>query len=219
MSGTLELERLEEEYEDYLIEAENALEIALARITNVQRSLEHESIRSPFDTIEKRLKTFESVMEKCERKGYPKTIESIRENVLDVAGIRVITPFFDDIEKVVDFLRHIPGLFINKEKDYVTCPKDNGYASYHIHACVDIYLPSSKSTKIIPIEIQVRDMSMNLWATTEHLVKYKHHNPDPEVSQQFKEMADILREAALKAMELRDLQMKLAGIPADLNQN
>ena len=178
---------------------------------NVQRALENHEGRSPFDTVENRVKTFESTIEKCERKGYELSIDSIRENITDIAGIRILTPFRDDIYEVVEIPRHIPGINIYSEKDYVEKPKENGYSSYHIHARIEIYTPTDNktgTTKFVPLEIQIRDKAMDLWATVEHIVKYKNNKcntSDPKISQQFKQMADILRDFDEHAIKLRKL--------------
>ena len=143
-------------------------------------------------------------MEKCKRRGYDTTIESIKANVLDVAGIRIITPFQDDIADVVEILHHVPGFNVEYEKDYVTTPKANGYRSYHMRIRVETYDPITGGTKLVPIEIQVRDKAMDLWATVEHIVKYKNDDPSPEVDERFKHIADILIKFDEMAIKLRD---------------
>lgn len=195
---------LEAEYDDYASEAEGALDIALSRILNVKRSLERSDQRSPFDTIESRIKTLDSVIEKCDRKDYKPNMESIKANVLDIAGIRIITPFRDDIYTVVDFLHHIPGLNVANEKDYVKNPKENGYSSYHMTVYVEIYIPIDNSTKLIPIEIQIRDKAMDTWATIEHIIRYKNPTPDPRASERLKRIAEVLDDFDEMAIELRD---------------
>ena len=195
---------LRDEFEEYRIECESALDVNLARINSVKKIAKRSGKRNFFGTIEGRIKTFESVIEKCERKGYALDIESVKRNVLDVAGIRIITPFRDDIFNVVEALRHIPGINISDEKDYVTSPKPNGYSSYHIHAQVEIYSPITGGSKLVPIEIQIRDKAMDLWASVEHVVKYKNDNPSPEVGDRFKEIAEILYKFDDMAIELRD---------------
>jgi len=131
-------------------------------------------------------------------------IEHIRRNIQDIAGIRIVTLFRDDIYRVVEILHHIPGFNIDEEKDYVEHPKPNGYSSYHMNIRVEIYSPATGGSKLIPIEIQIRDKGMDYWASLEHVIKYKNDDPSPEVEGLFKEVADIITRLSEKAIELRE---------------
>ena len=195
---------LENQFEEYAVDCEAALRVTMARIHNVKEVMKRSNKRDPFNSVTYRIKTFASVVEKCERRGYDLTIESIKANVLDVAGIRIITPFQDDIADVIEILHHIPGFNVEYKKDYVTTPKANGYRSYHMRIRVETYDPITGGTKLVPIEIQVRDKAMDLWATVEHIVKYKNDDPSPEVDERFKHIADILVQFDEMAIKLRD---------------
>ena len=194
---------LKEEYEACVVDYNAALRLALARLNNLDEAMERAGSRSPFSSINSRIKAFDSVMEKVERKGIQPDIDSIRQRVRDIAGIRIVTPFRDDIHEVADLIVKIPGLSVTDKKDYVKSPKENGYASFHLHVLVEIYHPIDGS-KLIPIEIQIRDKAMDMWATVEHIVKYKNPNPSPEVGERFKRIADILVKFDEMAIELRD---------------
>ena len=198
------LKCLEEWYNEYRIECKAALRTALAKIDNVKEMVEQQTDRSPIDAIYHRTKKFESVLEKCNRKGYDLTPESIENNIQDIAGIRIITPFRDDITIVADILRSVPGLNIKDEKDYVANPKPNGYASYHMHLLIEVYNPIKGGTRLVSIEVQIRDKSMDLWASIEHIIKYKNPDPPPEVEVLFKNAADSLAEFAETAIQMRD---------------
>jgi len=195
---------LEAAYDAYAAECEDALGIALARITSMQRAIERSHERNLICSVESRIKTFASAMEKCERRGYDKTIVGIKKNVLDVGGIRIITPFRDDIFTIANMLCHLPGVNVVDKKDYVNNPKENGYRSYHMHVMIEAFLPLTKSTKLIPLEIQIRDKAMDLWAAIEHIVRYKNDCPDPNVAENFKRTAEILTQFDEMAIELRD---------------
>ena len=190
------------EYDDYAAECESALEMTMTRITIMRRSLSRISERNPFDRIESRVKTFESTIKKCQRRGYNQTIESIKANVCDIAGIRIITKYRDEIRIVQNFIEHIPGVNVVHRKDYIEKPKANGYSSLHLGCQVEIYTPDGG--KLIPVEIQIRSKSMNLWASIEHDIKYKNDNPDPRVEGYFKKIAGLLEEFDRVSMELRD---------------
>lgn len=195
----------------YSVKCMCALRITEARITNLKQLQECYGEEAPFDRIESRIKTLESTLEKCKRKDIDIQeidIDTIRKNVKDVAGVRIITKYLDEIKKVVELIKKLPGINIVDEKDYVSKPKENGYRSYHLDAMVEIYTP--EGSELIPVEIQVRDKSMNLWATLEHELKYKNSNPSPEVTKMFKELAEILQRFDEAAIALRDFQIRQA---------
>ena len=195
---------LEEAFDSYAEECEDALNIALARIISAQRAIERASGDSPVDFIDSRVKTFESTREKCTRKSYDMTIDSIKKNVRDIAGIRIMTVFRDEIYAVVKMLHHIPGINVEDEKDYVKNPKPNGYSSYHMHVLIETWNPVVNGTKLIPIEIQIRSKSMDYWASAEHKLKYKNDEADPRVTELFKSLTDSLAKSDEIAIQLRD---------------
>ena len=148
-------------------------------------------------------------MGKCCDRNYKLSIESIKKNILDVGGIRIITYYEDDIYKVADILRHSPGIrVIDEEKDYIQKPKPNGYQSYHMHISIGLYSPIIEDVVQYVVEIQIRDIGMNNWAVIDHDVKYKK-NLKPEVAEkittELKHAAELERQAAKIAMEVRDL--------------
>ena len=203
MDSTEDLEKLEAAYDIYAAECNAAMRLTLARIENLCEAIDRAGKRNPFDRNESRIKTFKSVRGKCNTRGYDNNIESIRDKVKDVAGIRIITKYIDEIDLVRDMIEKIPGINIVKTKDYVKNPKPNGYQSVHLDCQVEIHDPY-KGSRLIPVEIQIRSKSMNLWATLEHDLKYKNANPSPEVEEKFRRIAKILREFEEEAIALRD---------------
>ncbi len=206
--GLYKLSVLEEAYEEYAIECGAALRITMARILNLQEAYDKISERSPFHSINGRIKKYDSVIEKCKRKGYDIDIESIKENVRDIAGIRIVTPFKDDIYTVAESIEHIPGINIVQEKDYVKNPKPNGYSSLHLHVQIEIYSPIQGGSKLIPLEIQIRDITMDTWAVIEQIINYKNENSTPEMQKSFKEMHSNLDQVDNEAIKLRELTTK-----------
>lgn len=195
---------LQYEFDQYALECQSALDLAMVRIENARRMIMAGPSRyDPFDRIEGRIKTFDSTIKKCIRKNYDLDIDVIKEKVKDIAGIRIITIFRDEIEQVADLIAKIPGINIVSREDYVNNPKENGYSSLHLSVQVEIYSPDEGS-KLVPIEIQIRDKSMNLWASVEHIVKYKKNNHDPQAEAYFKKMSEILTAFDEVAMQLRD---------------
>ncbi len=213
------LSSLEDAYKEYTELCRDAIDFVLPKLRSAKRAFEKNSRRNLICSIDSRIKTFESTIEKCKRRGYDISIDSIKQNVLDVGGIRIVTPFRDDIFKVVDILHHIPGINVSKEKDYVTTPKDNGYSSYHMQCLVEVYSPDSGGTRLVPVEIQIRDKGMDLWATVEHIIYYKNAVSHDKVGIKFKHIAEVLRQFDDLAIELRDLTKTDEPIKADDGSN
>ena len=199
----VDLDEFEKAYEKYAAECEAAMRLALDKIQNLSEAIDRSGNRNPFDRIESRIKTFKSVKGKCENRECGYTYEAIRETIKDVAGIRIITKYTDEIDLVKDMIKKIPGISVEKEKDYVREPKPNGYQSLHLDCRIEIYDPYNGS-QFVPVEIQIRDKAMNLWATLEHDLKYKNENPSPEVEEMFRDASKILHDFAMKAIHLRD---------------
>ena len=118
-----------------------------------------------------RIKTPESIFKKMKRKDYELTYQNLIEHINDIAGVRIICPFKANIFEVVDIIREFEDCRIIKEKDYITTPKKTGYASYHIILEVPVWLDEAKI--YAKVEIQIRTMAMDFWATLEHEIKYK----------------------------------------------
>ena len=182
---------------------EYALEITKIYLKAFERELESTGNRSPIKSIDSRLKTFSSLVEKCERKSIPLTAKDVKERIKDIAGLRIICHFRDDIYTVFDALRKMPNIMILVRKDYVESPKGNGYSSLHIIVSVPIPLTQSEP-RLIPVEIQIRDATMDLWASVEHILKYKNPNPNPATVEKLRQVAEHLRTLDAELIELRD---------------
>ena len=203
---TIENDLLREEYEEYRIKCEIALDIVETKISGIKKLTYFDTHHDIYHSFSKRLKTFESVMEKCERRGYDSTIESIRRNVRDIAGLRLITLYKDEIYDLVRILRSVHGFNIDVEKDYVKNRKASGYASYHMTVQVEIQSPVTGGTELIPVEIQIRTELMNAWAVTEHDIKYKDVKASPEAKELFKRASESQDELEDALMKLRDMK-------------
>ena len=123
------------------------------------------------DHINTRIKQPDSIVNKMKKKGCELTYKEMIENINDIAGIRVICQLKDDIFKIRNLIEEIPGIYVEKEKDYVNHPKESGYSSYHMIVKVPVTL--SKQTVYVKVEIQIRTMAMDFWASLEHKMKYK----------------------------------------------
>lgn len=169
------------------------------KVLNEQFSLEYD--RNPIDTIKSRLKSTHGIEEKLNRKGLPYNVDTIQENVKDVAGVRVICSFTEDIYMLAACLLQQDDVILLEKKDYFKNPKESGYRSLHLIVEVPIYLKNEK--KYMKVEVQFRTIAMDFWATLEHKLRYKK-DIDPEVAE---ELARELNECAEMSAEL-DLKME-----------
>lgn len=161
-----------------------------------------------FEHFHARVKTPESMVDKCQRKGYPVSTESALKKVRDAIGVRIITGFVDDIYHLVDFIRSLPNISIYNEKDFIRQVKPNGYRSYHLILEVDTPYPDCLGNErgTYFIEVQLRTIAMDSWASLEHQMKYKHDIKNPErISQELKRCADELASCDLTMQTIRNL--------------
>ncbi len=131
---------------------------------------------SPIEQVTGRVKTISSILEKAQKKGID--VEEIEKDIEDIAGVRIICQFVEDIYKVVELIKKRADMTVKSEKDYIACKKDSGYRSYHI--IVRYSVETVKGPKTIPVEIQIRTLAMNFWATVEHSLQYKYKENMPE---------------------------------------
>ena len=191
-----------EEYGQYAALCECGMRIVLARIENLRQEAEVFSVnRSPFASIQSRIKTYESAVNKCLDRGSSCDMKAIRK-LHDIAGIRIITLYKDDIYRIRDALVRQPSIEVLEERDYVANPKDNGYRSLHLIISVHVYF--CESTKSVPVEVQIRTKAMDLWASVEHNIRYKNDTPSKEAPETFARIARILEDFDEKAICLRD---------------
>lgn len=158
--------------------------------------------RNPIQMIKSRVKRPLSIMEKLKRRGQPLTVQSISENLYDVAGIRVICSFIDDIYVVAEMLARQDDVNVLMVKDYIRCPKVNGYRSYHMIIEVPVFFSDRK--KKMRVEVQIRTMAMDFWASLDHQMKYKKDLDDSgEISEELKECAEIIAQTDIKMQSIR----------------
>lgn len=158
--------------------------------------------RNPIQMIKSRVKKPGSIIEKLQRRGYPITIQSVYDNLYDVAGIRVICSFVDDIYQVAEMLARQDDVTVLTVKDYIRCPKDNGYRSYHMIIEVPVYFSDRKEK--MRVEVQIRTIAMDFWASLDHQMKYKKDLEDStEISEELKECAEIIAQTDLKMLSIR----------------
>lgn len=146
-----------------------------AEVLNDEMSVRYH--RNPISSISSRVKKPESIAQKLYNKGLPFTVEAIMTNLSDVAGVRIICEFIDDIYSIAAMLAMQDDLKLIKIKDYIKYPKPNGYRSYHMIVEIPVFFSKGKTP--MRVEIQIRTMAMDFWASLDHELKYKK-NIDPQ---------------------------------------
>lgn len=158
--------------------------------------------RNPIQMIKSRVKKPNSIISKLEKRGQPVTVASIKDNLDDVAGIRVICSFVDDIYAVANMLAHQDDVNVLMVKDYIRSPKINGYRSYHMIVEVPVHF-SDRKTKM-RVEVQIRTIAMDFWASLDHQMKYKKDMDDTdEISQELTECAEVIAQIDRRMQEIR----------------
>lgn len=168
-------------------------------VLNEEYSLQHD--RNPINSIKSRLKSMPSMRDKMERNHLPMNLTSLEENLKDVAGIRVICAFPEDVYTIADALLKQDDIELLERKDYIARPKENGYRSLHLIVGVPIFLANEKRT--MKVEIQLRTIAMDCWASLEHQLRYKKNREfTPEMA----------AELTLCAQMSAELDMRMDGL-------
>lgn len=207
LSDAKSFHKLMVEYRSVMREVESRLHV-------LSDMFSEEYKRNPFESIKCRLKSPESIYRKLEKKGFPATVESIQENLTDVAGLRVICSFPDDIYRLAELLIKQDDIILLRKKDYIEAPKANGYRSLHLILSVPVFLPDEK--KYMKAEVQFRTIAMDFWASLEHKLKYKKDiDGTDEIELQLKECADSIELLDYRMQEIRDKIYVTAHGPGD----
>ncbi len=173
-----------------------AVDELVVKFTHVKQEYQDARMYSPIESVSGRVKRISSILDKAHRKGID--IEDIEEKIEDIAGVRIICQFVEDIDTVVDIIHKRSDMIVKREKDYITQSKPSGYRSYHI--IVYYTVQTIKGPKNIEAEIQIRTLAMNFWSTIEHSLQYKYKENMPD------ELKDRLLRAS-DAVEALDREM------------
>ncbi len=180
----------------------------LDRLAAHNRTEKEKNGHSVYEHILARIKAEDSAREKCRRKGLPETPETVLLEMHDAIGIRVVCRFIDDVFKNVEYIRNTPGFTVVEEKDYIRNAKPNGYRSYHMILLVTMPLEDIRGQNPgqFYVEIQLRTLAMDSWASLEHELKYKKSIQNPEIiTAELKRCADELNSCDLSMQTIREL--------------
>ena len=197
----LAMEELRREYGKIVGVYEAAIREIDARLQtlNSEFSLKHQ--HNPIHHIESRVKSLGSIVKKLHDTGIPISIDNAKKNLHDIAGVRVVCRYVDDIYKIADLLMKKDDISVILQKDYIQNPKPNGYRSLHIVVDVPVYMSQGKL--YIPVEIQIRTVAMDFWATLEHGIRYKATDEvPPSIVAELRACADVITETDYKMQNI-----------------
>lgn len=196
-----EIERRHHELTGIMLGYQYGIDQMETRIGVLREDFNHIYGDNPIESVSSRLKSPSSIMNKMRRKGLSLTLESIGEQILDIAGVRVTCSFITDIYTVRDLLLDLPDVTLLEERDYIARPKSNGYKSLHL--IIQVPVVRATGTEQITVEVQIRTIAMDFWASLEHKIYYKYDGAVP-----VHVVAD-LREAAAAANHLDERMQQL----------
>lgn len=193
---------LAKQYKQMMLIYEAGIRQLTTKLQILNREFEQSNDRNPIENIKSRIKSAESIAKKMERKGLPMTLSCLTNNIFDIAGIRVICPFITDVYEVARMLLSQTDVELVQVKDYIREPKENGYRSLHLIVKINVFF--SDGMRQVPVEVQMRTIAMNFWASTEHQLRYKK---DIEFTE---EMHNELRHCSELMAEADERMQKLA---------
>ena len=174
-------------------------------VLNEEFSLQYD--RNPIESIKTRLKSPESLVRKIKTKELPFSVESIQENIKDVAGVRVICSFPEDIYMLADCLLNQDDITLIEKKDYIKNPKKSGYRSLHLIIEVPIFLQNGK--KNIKVEVQLRTIAMDFWASLEHKLRYKKNIDEDEIELLERELVECSEISAALDKRMEEIRNRI----------
>jgi putative GTP pyrophosphokinase len=192
-----------EEFEEMMMMYGCAIKEVQTKLQVLNDELSLARKRNPIEFIKTRIKKPDSIAVKLKKKGLPITSEAVKSNLNDVAGVRVICAFLDDIYRVADMLTAQDDVKLIKTKDYIKNPKENGYRSLHLIIEVPVYFSDHKQQ--LRVEVQIRTIAMDFWASLEHQVKYKKNVQDAKkIGDELRVCADVINRTDYHMQSIRD---------------
>ena len=192
-----------ESWTEVILIYNSALKQIETKLDILNDEFQHVHRYNPIEHIKSRIKSSESIVKKLRRNGYESTIENMVEHVNDIAGIRVICSFASDIYRLADIISNQNDIKVLSIKDYIKNPKPSGYRSYHMLVTVPIYL----SDRIVQakVEIQIRTVAMDFWASLEHKINYKFEgNVPPNIKDELVECAELISNVDTRMLSLNE---------------
>jgi len=191
-----------EKYQEIMMMYNGAMREVKTKLEVLNDELQIRRQRNPIEFIKYRMKKPMSIINKLKRKGFDSTLEAVLEHINDIAGIRVVCSFIDDIYAVTDMLIQQDDITLIERKDYIKEPKANGYRSLHLVVGIPVYFSNQK--QVMRVEVQIRTIAMDFWASLEHQIHYKNFENTPEsIIQELKDCADIISSTDQKMQNIQ----------------
>lgn len=190
-------------WNEVLLVYRSALKEVNTKLEILNDEFQHVHRYNPIEHIKSRIKTSESIVKKLKKKGYESTIENMVDHVDDIAGIRIICSFTSDIYQIAEMLANQNDIKVMSIKDYIKNPKPSGYKSYHMLVMVPIFL----SNKMVEakVEVQIRTVAMDFWASLEHKIHYKFEGNAPgHIQEELIECAHMVSDLDAKMLSLNE---------------
>lgn len=205
-NNTYQMNNVLHEYNEFIRPYKDAIKLVKIRLEALDSDYGHLHKHNPIHQITNRVKSLDSILNKLAKRGYPTELEYARDYLTDIAGIRVITYYQQDVYEVVRALKSC--LDIVKECDYIKNPKKSGYRSYHLIVVVPIHY--LKGVEYYPVEVQIRTLTMDCWANIEHQLHYKTLKDEfsSEISEKFQQFSEELNIIGLKMEAIYSEQNK-----------
>ncbi|HOQ36389.1 MAG TPA: GTP pyrophosphokinase family protein [Acetivibrio sp.] len=202
-----DMELIKTELTRFLMSYKFALDEMNTKIDILKQEFQYIHEYNPIEHVKSRLKTPQNILKKAYRKGYELSLKSIRENIRDIAGIRITCSFISDIYKLSNMIRERKDITVIECKDYIKNPKPNGYKSLHLIIQIPIFM--SDRVEDVFVEIQIRTIAMDFWASLEHKIYYKYNKEVP---------ADLLKELKEAADTVSQLDMKMERLNREVSK-
>ena len=192
---------MDREYRMLMYIHEAAVEKVTAQLNILKGEFQFSNDRNPISSISSRIKSRESIIYKMKKKGLPMTVSALINNIHDIAAARVVRPFIEDVYYVARMLVKQHDVEVIEVKDYIREPKENGYRSLHVIITVEVDF--AEASRKVPVEIQIRTIAMDFWASTEHQLRYKKDKEfTQEIQDKLKNCADIMAKADQQMQEI-----------------
>ncbi|MDF2573218.1 MAG: pyrophosphokinae [Agromyces sp.] len=204
-----EMRALRDETERFMLRYKFGMDEVITKLSILREEFSLNHDYNPIEHISSRLKSLDSVIAKMQRKGIEPTFDSIRETITDIAGVRVTVSFVTDAYRLAELLTAQPDIRVLKTKDYISEPKENGYQSLHLIVEVPVFL--STGAHPVAVEVQIRTIAMDFWASLEHKIYYKYDRRVP--AGLLEELTDAAHTAAELDARMERLHRQLHGAP------
>lgn len=208
MSDLVDFQRMVEDFFSVQCRYQAAIREVQTKLEILDDEFQMKHKRNPIHHMQSRMKSIQSIMEKLARRNVPRNISSAVENLTDIAGIRVICSYLQDVYTVAELLTQQDDIRLIRVRDYIKHPKENGYRSLHLVVEVPVFLSEGRIP--VPVEVQIRTIAMDFWASLEHSLRYKSQSDIPEsISQDLLQTASDIAALDQRMQNIHDQVQQL----------